>query len=270
MRLTDAIQFKLFVVVATTSLLAPLALAQTAPVAAPPLVPVADEASSYSIGLSFGNQLHSSGLEHAVFFDALSRGLKEGLAGKVLSAEDRDRSVQLLRTGREAAATRNRQAAQDFLGKNASVSGITTTASGLQYQVFSTGDSKAAAPRMSDRVTVNYRGHLLDGTEFDNSDTHPQATKVGLNGVIKGWREALLLMKPGAKWRLFIPPELGYDTYSPPTIPPGSLLIFEIELLKVEPPPAISGSDNKEHLSGKGASDLKVPVAKKTPLAPGQ
>ena len=270
-------------VIAALILAAPLGLAQTpAPATpappsaetnvppAPPPEPVADDASSYSVGVTFGNQLHNSGLEHAVLIDSVIRGLKEGLAGKAVSNEDRERSVQLLRVGRDAVAARNRAAASEFLTKNAAVSGVTTTASGLQYMVFAAGDTKVASPTASDRVTVNYRGRLLDGTEFDNSDSHPQAATFGLEGVIKGWREALLMMKPGAKWRLFIPPALAYDTFSPPAIPPGSLLIFDVELLKVEPHPVMSGP------SSPGPSGPKLPINSRpaakhaVPVAPGQ
>jgi hypothetical protein len=106
------------------------------------------------------------------------------------------------------------------------------------------------------------RGRLLDGTEFDNSDKHKEAATFGLNGVIKGWREALLLMKPGAKWRLFIPPELGYDLNSPPTIPPGSLLIFDVELLKVEPAPILNLQAPKPQKGAKPPAAQK-PVAVK-------
>jgi FKBP-type peptidyl-prolyl cis-trans isomerase FklB len=239
------------------------ALALTASVThaqAPPApaagVAAADEASSYSIGLVFGSQLHSSGLDSALSFDAVTRGFKDGMGGKALSDEDKQRAMQLMRTGRETVAARNRAAAREFLAKNTTVQGIITTASGLQYQVFEAGNAKAASPTLTDHVTVHYRGRLLDGTEFDNSDNHAQAATFGLNGVIKGWREALLLMKPGAKWRLFVPPELGYDMGSPPPIPPGSLLIFDVELVKVEPPAPLSMP------GAKARPDVKVPVTK--------
>ena len=212
---------------------APIASVVTAPAAS---VPVADEASSYSIGLIFGGQLRTSGLDRTLAIDAVMRGFKEGLDGKVLGPEDRERAAQLMRTGREAVAVRNRAAAHEFLDKNSAAPGVTRTPTGLQYRVFDAGNAKAASPTVADRVTVNYRGRLLDGTEFDNSSNHAQAATFGLNGIIKGWREALLLMKPGAKWRLFVPPDLAYDVASPPNIPPGALLIFDLELLKVEAP----------------------------------
>ena len=215
-----------------------------------------DQASSYSVGLVFGNQLRSAGLEQTLALDAVMRGLKEGLAGRALSAEDKEHALQLVRSGRDAIATRNRAAARDYLAKNASSPGVTTTASGLQYQVIEPGEAKRASPAPTDRVTVHYRGRLLDGTEFDNSDSHGQAAAFSVNSVIKGWREALLLMKPGAKWRLFVPPELGYDLNSPPNIPPASLLIFDLELAKVESASVLSGP------ALKGQKDAKPPAAR--------
>jgi FKBP-type peptidyl-prolyl cis-trans isomerase FklB len=258
----NATRLHRMIALAALVLVAPVVLAQAPPpaAAAPPSAPVPDEASSYSIGLVFGNQLHGIGLDDTLSLDAVMRGLKDGLGGKALGPEDKERAMGTMRAGREAVAARNHAAARDFLAKNSAAAGIVTTASGLQYQVFATGDAKAAAPTLTDRVTVNYRGSLLDGTEFDNSDKHAQAATFGLNGVLKGWREALQLMKPGAKWRLFIPPELGYDLMSPPTIPPGSLLIFDVELLKVEPP-AVMGPQAPKAQKGAKPAAAKKPTA---------
>jgi FKBP-type peptidyl-prolyl cis-trans isomerase len=252
---------------ATLALLGPLAQAQNtlpadsrASVGAPSAAAVApaksgasDQASSYSVGLVFGSQLRNAGLEKTVALDALVRGFKEGLAGRVVGVEDKERALQLVRSGREALATRNRTAARDYLARNASAPGVTTTASGLQYQVIEPGDVQRASPAPADRVTVHYRGRLLDGTEFDNSDAHAQAATFTANSVIKGWREALLLMRPGAKWRLFVPPELGYDLNSPPNIPPGSLLIFDVELTKVESATVLSDPALQGHKGAKPA-----------------
>jgi FKBP-type peptidyl-prolyl cis-trans isomerase FklB len=228
--------------------------------AAPTPEPVADDASSYAIGLNFGLQLRSGGVDHAVNLDPLMRGVKDALAGKLPSAAEKDQAMQLVRTGRAALTERNHRAAQEFLAKNATVKGVLTTASGLQYQVFSPGESGTLAPTEKDRVTINFRGHLLDGTEFDNSDAHDQAAVFTVGSVIKGWKEALLMMKPGAKWRLYVPPALAYDAYSPPTIPPGSLLIFDLELLKVEAPPNLSDSQHKRAPSGAPSKTPRVPA----------
>jgi FKBP-type peptidyl-prolyl cis-trans isomerase len=173
--------------------------------------------------------------------------------------------MQLVRSGREALATRNHEAARDYLAQNAKMAGVTTTASGLQYQVIEAGDARSASPAPGDRVTVHYRGRLIDGTEFDSSDAHAQAATFNVSAVIKGWREALLLMKPGAKWRLFVPPELGYDLNSPPTIPPGSALIFDIELLKIEPAPVMAPQASKAQ---KGSKPAAPKPAAKPPARP--
>jgi FKBP-type peptidyl-prolyl cis-trans isomerase len=97
------------------------------------------------------------------------------------------------------------------------------------------GNPKAPAVGAGDEVTVNYRGKLLDGSEFDSSYARGVPAKISLSGVIKGWQEGVPLMKPGAKWQLFVPPQLGYDESPRPGIPAGSLLIFEVDLLSAKP-----------------------------------
>jgi FKBP-type peptidyl-prolyl cis-trans isomerase len=212
-------------------------------------------AASYSTGLNFGSQLGSAGLAGTLSVDELVRGIKDGLAGKRPGDEDKARMLQMMREGRGAVAARNRAAASQFLAENGKIAGVVTTASGLQYTEVRPGDPKAAAPGPLDRVTVHYRGRLLDGTEFDSSERHAQAATFSLNGgVIKGWREALLMMKPGAQWRLFVPPELGYDANPPPGIPPGSVLVFDLELVRIEPAPVMGPQPPK---SQTGANPAK-------------
>ncbi len=204
---------------------------------APPADPAA---SSYSLGLYIGSQLHASGLQGTVSLEQLRKGLSEGLAGKTATDADKARMAQMLHDGRQAIAAHNRAQAQEFLAQNAKVSGVVTTASGLQYAVIKPGDAKGAAPKLSDRVTLHYRGRLLDGTQFDSSDSHPMPATFRLSGgVIKGWQEVLQLMQPGAQWRVFVPPDLAYGDSGPPQIPPGSLLVFDLELVKIEPPIAM-------------------------------
>jgi len=231
--------------------------ASAPPGSAPAAVSIED--SSYSVGLVFGNQLRGAGLGETLSVDAVVRGLKEGLAGKALGPEDKEHALQLVRSGRDVLAERNHAAARDYLAQNAKGPGVTTTDSGLQYQVIEAGEAKSASPLPGDRVTVHYRGRLIDGTEFDSSDAHAQAATFNVNTVIKGWREALLLMKPKAKWRLFIPPELAYDLNSPPTIPPGSALIFDVELLKIEPAPVMAPQAPKAQKGAK-PSPAKPPA----------
>jgi FKBP-type peptidyl-prolyl cis-trans isomerase len=247
---------------ATTAPSAPAAAA--APTAAPP--PLDPVAGSYSIGLYFGNQLGSAGLASTLSVDELIRGLKEGLAGKRPADEEKARMSQMLREGRDAVAAHNHAAARQFMAENGKIAGVVTTASGLQYTEVKPGDPKATTPKPTDRVTVQYRGRLLDGSEFDSSERHAQAATFALTGgAIKGWREALLLMKPGAQWRVFIPPELAYDANPPPGIPPGALLVFDVELVKIEPAQVMGPQAPKAQMSVKPAAAKAPAPAKPNP-----
>jgi len=190
---------------------------------------------SYAAGLQFGESLHRAGVTE-VDTDAFVKGVKDALAGKVATPEDRERLNKYIADLRNNLVTRNHTAARDFLAKNTAAKGVVTTSSGLQYKIIQAGDAKAASPAATDRVTVHYRGTLLDGTEFDSSYARGAPATFPVNGVIKGWQEALVLMKPGAKWQLFVPPELAYDQNSRPPIPPGSLLLFDVELISIDSP----------------------------------
>jgi len=133
---------------------------------------------------------------------------------------------------RQEEASKNKATADKFLASNKTKTGVKVTDSGLQYQVITEG--KGVLPKDTDRVKVHYKGTLIDGTEFDSSYKRNNPATFGVRGVIKGWTEALLLMKTGAKWKLFVPPELAYGPSGRPKIPPNSLLIFEVELLEIE------------------------------------
>jgi FKBP-type peptidyl-prolyl cis-trans isomerase FklB len=223
---------------------APHAGAQTTPPApgAPPAPTATDQPApspsidetSYLFGLTFGEQMHHVGITDQLTIDAVARGLKDGLQGKKSTPADQQQLQEYVRSVMQAAALRNQAAAKDFLARNAKEKGVTTTASGLQYKVILPGDKKAAAVAPTDEVTVQYRGKLLDGTEFDSSYAHGKPVTFTVNGVIKGWQEALVLMKPGAKWQLFIPSDLAYGEAPKPGIPSGSLLIFDVELVSVK------------------------------------
>jgi FKBP-type peptidyl-prolyl cis-trans isomerase FklB len=218
---------------------APFAGAQTpspapaAPIAAAP-ADASSEQTGYLFGLGFGEQLHSVGITDQVNTDDIARGVKDGLQGKKATHADQLQIQQFVQTVMVAALARNKAAAQEFLAHNGHEKNVKTTASGLQYKVLVPGDAKAAPLLPTDEVTVNYRGKLLDGTEFDSSYAHGSPATFKINGVIKGWQEALVLMKPGAKWQLFVPPELAYDASPRPGIPAGSLLIFDVDLLSVK------------------------------------
>lgn len=195
-------------------------------------------AVSYSIGVSMGEQLRAGSIKpEEVNSERLGQGVRDGLSGKAkLGDEDRERITRLLRSAHEAAADSNHRAAAKFLAENEHKPGVVTTSSGLQYKVLEPGAGDP--PKANDEVTVNYRGTLIDGTEFDSSYKRGQPATFQLNRVIPGWSEGLQLMKPGAKYQLFVPPQLAYDLRSPPGIPPGSMLIFQVDLMSVKAPPA--------------------------------
>jgi FKBP-type peptidyl-prolyl cis-trans isomerase FklB len=229
--------------------LSPPVLSDTPPPGNPPLTaagadpapPPTPDQASYLFGLAFGAQIRGTGITNEVVMDAISRGLKDGLQGKQPTPADQQQMRAYIKVVADAALTRNEAAAKEFLAHNAKEKGVTTTASGLQYKVIAAGDAKAAHITPTDKVTVQYRGNLIDGSEFDNSYSRGVPVTFPVNGVIKGWQEALVLMKPGAKWQLFIPPDLAYGASVRPKIPPGSLLIFEVNVLSAEssaPPPS--------------------------------
>jgi len=220
---------------AIASLAAGAASVESPAVNAPPPVTAID--GSYDIGLVLGTQLTSNGLGRTLAREALIRGIDDALAGKLASPAQREAAQRFSRSTREALAAQNAKSAQVFLEKNAREKGVTSLPSGLQYRVLAAGDPQAAPPGPTDQVTVRYRASLSDGTELDRSADRAQPAVFRLNSVIPGWREALSAMKPGAKWQVFVPPEMAYGANSPPPIPPGSLLIYELELLQVSGPP---------------------------------
>jgi len=218
----------------------------TAPGADPGPAPTPDQIS-YLIGLVFGAQMHNTGITpDAIVSDSVVRGLKDGLQGKQPSTAEQQQLAAYARSAGDAMVARNANAAKEFLAKNAKAKGVVTTASGLQYKILDAGDKKATPIAPTDTVTANYRGTLIDGTEFDSSYSRGAPTPFPVNGVIKGWQEALVLMKPGAKWQLFIPPELAYGPRGQGKIPPNSLLIFDLNVISAEaagaPPKAPPGT----------------------------
>ena len=191
-------------------------------------------ARSYSLGLMWGEQLRGTGVApDAIVSARIAQGVRDGISGKVtLTDKDRE-NVQALAS---TVGDNNHKAAAKFLAENGKKPGVVTTASGLQYEEVKAGSGDS--PKLKDTVVVNYRGTLLDGTEFDSSYKRGQPASFEVDQVIPGWTEALQLMKPGAKWRLFIPPQLAYDMRSRAPIPPGSALLFDVELMSVKPTPA--------------------------------
>jgi FKBP-type peptidyl-prolyl cis-trans isomerase FklB len=130
-------------------------------------------------------------------------------------------------------AAKSLEEGRSFLAENQKKEGIRALPSGLQYKVLSEGSGRS--PQAADTVTVNYKGTLIDGTEFDSSYKRGQSATFKVSGVIQGWTQALQLMKEGSKWQLFIPPDLAYgERGAGRSIPPNSTLIFEVELISIQ------------------------------------
>jgi len=186
--------------------------------------------ASYGIGVSIARQLKGSGME--VDSDVLARGIRDGLAGKPLVT---DKEIgEFMQAYQQELLGKVKKEGEDFLAENKKKKGVTTLPSGLQYEVLKAGTGKQ--PKATDSVTVNYEGKLINGTVFDSSYKRGEPASFQVNGVIKGWTEALQLMKAGSKWRLYIPSELAYGASPRPGGPirPHDPLVFEVELLDVK------------------------------------
>lgn len=196
---------------------------------------------SYAIGLNIGKSMKQEGLD--INPDALAAAMKDVFAGAKTQLTDEEvqavmQDFQKKMMAKQAAARdeglgKNKAEGEKFLADNKKKEGIKTTASGLQYKVIT--DGKGKTPKATDTVKTHYRGTLINGTEFDSSYKRGEPAEFPVNGVIKGWTEALQLMKEGSKWQLYIPSELAYgERGAGKDIGPNSTLIFDIELLSVK------------------------------------
>ncbi len=199
--------------------------------------------ASYAIGLDMGSSLKKNDVE--VNTDALVKGIKDGLSGAkpMMSDQELKETIATLQKDlmtkqqerQKAALEKNKKEGEAYLEANKKKPGVKVLPSGLQYKVLSEGKGKS--PRASDTVTVNYRGTLIDGTEFDSSYKRGQPATFPVSGVIPGWTEALQLMKEGAKWELYIPSNLAYgERGAGGVIGPDTTLVFEVELISVNSP----------------------------------
>jgi FKBP-type peptidyl-prolyl cis-trans isomerase FklB len=199
------------------------------------------EKLSYAIGVDMGNNFKKQSID--IDPDILSKGLKDALSGgkglmsdeEILAVKNAFRQEMMNKQREETKklAENNKKEGDAFLEENKKKEGVKTLPSGLQYKVITEGSGKP--PKATDTVTVNYRGSLIDGTEFDSSYKRGQPATFPVNGVIAGWTEALQLMKEGAKWQLFIPSNLAYgEKGAGGSIGPNATLIFEVELISVK------------------------------------
>jgi FKBP-type peptidyl-prolyl cis-trans isomerase FklB len=224
---------------ATATPAALVLLASTAFAAEPPAM---DEAArmNYALGYQIGRDLTGAEIRS----DALLKGLDDGRTGATpaLKPEEMEAALAALQKriaenrAKEQASAAQKAAAEGtaFLAENAKKPGVTTTKSGLQYKVIKPGTGRSPGP--NDTVTVQYRGTLVNGQQFDSSYDRGEPATFPVGGVIAGWTEALQLMKEGAQYQLVIPPSLAYgDRGAGGVIPPGATLIFDVELVKIGP-----------------------------------
>ena len=197
-----------------------------------------EQRAGYGMGVNIGSTLAGQGLLQDLDLDAMIMGIRDSISGELqISEEEIMAALQTLQMKKQAEAeaeiAAQAQAGVAFLAQNGERSGVTTTASGLQYEVITSG-SGGAKPKETDTVNVHYHGTLMDGTVFDSSVERNEPISFPLNGVIPGWTEGLQLMGVGDKYRFFIPSDLAYGDSGAGPIPPNSTLIFEVELLSIE------------------------------------
>ena len=231
--------------------------------------------ASYAFGYKFGGELsrviEQLGME--VDMDTLVMGIKDVVGGKKpsLSMKEMEESVKAhITESRKNLGEKNKKDGEKFQAENKAKKGVTTLPSGLQYEVLKEGTGKK--PAATDTVSTNYRGTLINGTEFDSSYKRGEPTTFPVNGVIPGWSEALQKMTVGSKWKLVVPSDLAYGAQgAPPKIGPNSTLVFEVELLEIkgggkEAPKDEAGGKPELKIEGSAAPEAS-PAASPSPEA---
>ncbi len=200
------------------------------------------DSSSYAIGADIARTFHRQKIDvndkaltqgFIDFYTAKNQKVTEAEVDKIL------RKFQMkLQADRQkkndAQGAINKKKGEEFLKKNKTKKGVKVTPSGLQYKILKKGHGPK--PKLTDKVKVNYKGTLIDGTEFDSSYKRGKPAEFPVSGVIKGWTEALQMMPVGSKWELYIPSDLAYGAHAPQSIGPNQTLIFEVELLGIDKP----------------------------------
>jgi FKBP-type peptidyl-prolyl cis-trans isomerase FklB len=214
--------------------------ATAAKTAVPLTLKTSKDKFSYALGMKMGENLHKQSVP--VDANILARGLKDSLAGGKTLLTDDEAQAALTQVQNELRAKQqekmqqtgdaNKKEGEAYLAANKAKEGVVVLPSGLQYKILTAGTGPK--PTATDSVVCNYRGTLINGTEFDNSYKRGEPATFPVTGVIKGWTEALQLMPVGSKWQLFIPSDLAYGEPGRPGIEPNSTLIFEVELLSIE------------------------------------
>ena len=211
--------------------------AQNGPAGTPAAITSVEQKVSYGIGYNMGAGLARDG-SLTVDQAALIAGLSDGLAKAKTRLPEAELEAAFMAmqekmvAAQAAAGEKNLAAGNEYLAKNKAKPGVTVTASGLQYEVLKTGTGPK--PKPTDTVKVHYQGALIDGTVFDSSIERNEPVEFEVTGVIPGWTEALQLMSVGDKWKLTIPPAIGYGVQGKGRIPPNSVLVFEVELLAIK------------------------------------
>jgi FKBP-type peptidyl-prolyl cis-trans isomerase FklB len=222
---------------------------------------------SYTIGVASGNNLKQQSID--IDPDIMAKGLKDSLSGgktiltdeemrEVMTAFRKEMAIKQI----ETMAEKNKKEGDAFLVENRKREGVTTLPSGLQYRVLTEGKGKS--PKATDTVVVHYRGTLLNGTEFDSSYQRKEPANITIDSVIKGWKEALPLMKEGAKWQLVIPSDLAYGENGNRSIEPNSTLIFDVELISVLKEAAAQAPVQPGAKSAKPETKSSKPATKST------
>lgn len=215
-------------------------LSCTAHAGGKPKLKTQSDSVSYSIGMNIGKSIARDSIK--VDPEILAAGIQDAIAGKDMLLTEEQMGKVMMAFQQEMMAKQsarsakqgesNKTAGEKFLAENKTKPGVVTLPSGLQYQVIKEGTGPT--PKATDNVTTNYRGTLIDGTEFDASEKHGGPAKFAVNQVIPGWTEALQLMKVGSKWRLFVPSNLAYgEQGAGGQIGPNATLIFDIELVSI-------------------------------------
>lgn len=224
---------------------------------------------SYAIGAIMGTQFLEQGISEDIKVKDFCSGMEDAVAGKAKATkEELGKSMQEFQASlmkkrtekREKQKVENAEKGKTFLDSNKAKEGVVTTASGLQYKVLQSGDKAGASPKATDKVKVNYKGTLIDGTEFDSSYARKEPAEFMVGGVIPGWTEVLQLMKAGDKWEVVIPSALAYgENGAGDKIGPNAVLLFEVELLEVKAEKPAAAKDDK---AAKAATDKKASATK--------